>query len=258
MMPDFNNKVVVITGAASGIGFATALRFAKMGAIVAGLDVQTVNAEKWRQVTKLSRESAMLECDIRNEQTVSARITEIYQRFDSRLDVLVNSAGVSVVATSDQLSEADWNTVIDINLKGTFLTCKHAAKLMLEKGAGNIVNIASIEGMFGFDMQMVYGSSKAGVAQMTKNMAVDFGRAGIRVNCVCPGVIETPMTALLNEAGLEELKAKYRERHLLNRLGQADEVAAAICFLASDDASFITGHSLVVDGGFTAGQSFMV
>ena len=130
---------------------------------------------------------------------------------------------------------------------------KHVLPILIAKGAGSIIHIASVEGLQGAMGSLAYNASKGGVVIMTKNMAIDYGSAGIRVNCVCPGVIETPMSSVLNTPGLEAVREQLRKKHLLDRFGKPEEVAAAALFLASDDASFVTGTSLVVDGGWTAG-----
>ena len=255
-MADFDGRVVLVTGAASGIGLATAQRFAREGAAIAGLDVQKPGDDDWRGISELSPDSIFVLGDVSDEAAVEAWVSEACRKLGGRIDVLVNAAGIAVVCSTEDLSQEDWSRVIDVNLKGCFLTSKHVGRVMLAQGGGSIVHVASIEGMEGFGMQMVYGSSKAGLIQMTRNTAVDFSRGGIRVNCVCPGVIETPMTAVLQEEESKTLRDQMLAQHLLDRFGQPEEVAAAIRFLASDEASFITGEALVVDGGFIAGRRY--
>ena len=148
----------------------------------------------------------------------------------------------------------EWDRVLDINLKGTFITSKHVVKLMVAQGSGSIIHLASIEGLESFETQAAYNASKGGVVLLTKNMAIDYGPYNIRVNCLCPGLIETPMTSMLHMDELSAVRKKFVESHMLRRPGQPEEVAAAALFLASDDASFVTGHPLVVDGGFLAGR----
>jgi NAD(P)-dependent dehydrogenase (short-subunit alcohol dehydrogenase family) len=153
------------------------------------------------------------------------------------------------------LPAEEWDRVVDVNLKGTFLVAKHAAAAMVAQGSGSIVNIASIEGLEGTEGGSAYNASKGGVVLLTKNMAIDYGRIGIRVNCICPGFIETPMmAAVMENEGMKTYRDRWLEEHKLGRFGQPSEIAAAALFLASDDASFVTGHALVVDGGFTAGM----
>jgi len=143
---------------------------------------------------------------------------------------------------------------MDINLKGTFLTSKHVLQRMVPQQSGNIINLASVEGIDAFQNQAAYNASKGGVILLTKNMAIDYGHLGIRVNCLCPGLIETPMTAALHIKELAEVRKTFVDLHVLGRSGTPEEVAAAALFLASDDASFVTGASLVVDGGLTSGH----
>jgi NAD(P)-dependent dehydrogenase (short-subunit alcohol dehydrogenase family) len=184
---------------------------------------------------------------------VAAAVAAVAARH-GRIDVLVNAAGVAGGGAVHGLAVEEWDRVLDVNLKGTFLVCKHVLQHMLEQRSGSIVNLASIEGLEGFEGGSAYNASKGGVVLLTRNLAIDYGRRGIRVNCLCPGLIETSMTAGVFQAGLEPLLQRFVDAHQLGRAGQPAEVAAAALFLASDDASFVTGHSLVVDGGFTAGH----
>ena len=171
-----------------------------------------------------------------------------------RLDTVVNAAGVAGGGPIHLLDGDEWDRVVDVNLKGTFLVDKHSAIHMLARGHGSIVNIASIEGLEGTEGGSAYNASKGGVVLLTKSIAIDYGRRGIRVNCICPGGVDTPLLRSITDAdGMEPYRDKLREQHLLGRFGRPSEIAAAAAFLASDDASFITGHALVVDGGFTAG-----
>ena len=165
----------------------------------------------------------------------------------------MNAAGVAGMGAAADLAVEEWDRVIDTNLKGSFLVAKHVLPTMIGQGSGNIVHIASVEGLEGITGSVAYNASKGGVVLMTKNMAIDYGASGIRVNCLCPGGIDTPMLDLVKAEGLEAVHEQFRRRHLLNRFGRPEEVAAAALFLASDDASFITGSALVVDGGWTAG-----
>jgi NAD(P)-dependent dehydrogenase (short-subunit alcohol dehydrogenase family) len=172
-----------------------------------------------------------------------------------RLDVVVNCAGVAGGGPVHLLAETEWARVLRVNLTGTYLVCKHALRHLVAQRSGSIVNFASIEGIEGTEGGSVYNASKGGVVLLTKNMAIDYGRLGIRVNCVCPGFIETPMfKSVMGTDLMAQYRERYREEHKLGRVGRPEEIAAATLFLASDDASFVTGHALVVDGGFTAGM----
>lgn len=254
-MGTLDNRIAVITGAASGIGLATARRCAREGATVAGLDVAATGATGWDEVRNYAPASVLLQANVLDEASVHAAVGTVLERFGARIDVLVNSAGVSSFGAAHELPAEEWDRVLGINLRGSYLVTKHVVPAMLAHRRGSIVHIASIEGLEGMTQQLAYGVSKGGVVQMTRNMAVDYARDGIRVNCVCPGVIDTPMTEPLLR-GFKAIGDLVVEQHLLGRFGRPDEVAAAILFLASDEASFVTGHALVVDGGYTAGRRY--
>jgi NAD(P)-dependent dehydrogenase (short-subunit alcohol dehydrogenase family) len=239
-------KVALVTGAASGIGLACSEAFAREGAVVAGLDARPAGG--WERVGP-----HFFQADVRDEAAVATAIGELCSS-RGRLDVVVNAAGVAGGGPVHLLDASEWDRVLDVNLKGTFLVCKHALARMLEQRFGSLINVASIEGLEGTEAGSAYNASKGGVVLLTKNMAIDYGRLGIRVNCICPGFIETPMLASVMDPGLVgELRDRYRDAHKLGRFGLPEEVAAAAVFLASDESSFVTGHALVVDGGFTAG-----
>jgi len=172
------------------------------------------------------------------------------------IDVLVNAAGVSSFGTADTIDEAEWSRVLDINLKGTWHVARAVLPAMVQRRSGSIVNLASVEGIEGGQSQTAYNASKGGVVLLTRSMAVDYGPNNVRVNCLCPGMIQTPMTAPLQDGGLKPVLEWFEGQHLLGRCGQPEEVAAAALFLASDDASFVTGHALAVDGGYLAGRRF--
>ena len=242
-MGRLEGRVALVTGAASGIGAATVERFAAEGATIAGFDQQAAEGfECWTG-------------DVRDEEAIRSAVGEVVERF-GRIDVLLNAAGVGSAGSVDEIDADEWDRVLDINLKGTYLVSKHVVPHMLERESGSIVNVASIEGIVGFQGQASYNASKGGVILLTRNMAADYARHGVRVNCVCPGLIDTPLTAVLHEEALKPVRDWFVDQHLMGRAGQPEEVAAAVLFLASDDASFVTGHSLVVDGGFTVGRRF--
>ncbi len=252
-MGRLEGRIALISGAASGIGAACALRFAQEGARIAGFDIAKPSEKSWAPICAAAPETEFREVDVRDESGIAQAVGAVAERF-GHIDILVNAAGVSGAGAVDALEAADWDRVLDINLKGTFLLSKHVLKRMLEQGSGNVINLASIEGIEAIQAQAAYNASKGGVILLTRNMAIDYGSLGIRVNCLCPGYIETPMTEVLQMEGMGPIRDQFIKMHLLGRPGRPEEVAAAALFLASDDASFVTGASLVVDGGYTAGR----
>lgn len=256
-MGRLEGKVAFITGAASGIGSACALRFAGEGARVVGFDIRDDTDDTWKAAVEAAPAAHLETGDVRDEESVRAALDATAERF-GRIDAVVNSAGVAGGGAVHLLPMAEWDRVMDINLRGTFIVCKHVLLRLIEQGSGSIVNIASIEGIEGFEGGSVYNASKAGVILLTRNMAMDYGRKGIRVNSICPGFIDTPLAAqtVLDSEVLKDFRDRLVDTHLLGRVGRPEEVANAALFLVSDEASFITGHALVVDGGFTVGHRF--
>lgn len=242
-MSRLDGKVAVVTGAASGLGEACAERFAAEGAAVVGLDLHA------------GPDGGVRVTDVTDEAAVAAAVKGVVEEH-GRVDVVLNAAGVAGGGPTHLLDAAEWDRVIRVNLTGTFLVCKHALGPMIEQRSGSIVNIASIEGIEGTEGGSSYNASKGAVVLLTKNLAIDYGRVGVRVNCICPGFIEgTAMfESVMSMEGMAQVREQYREAHKLARFGRPSEIAGAALFLASDDASFVTGHALVVDGGFTAGM----
>jgi NAD(P)-dependent dehydrogenase (short-subunit alcohol dehydrogenase family) len=238
-------RVVLVTGAASGLGLACVQRFADEGATVVGVDLQDPSDWPGARFDRL---------DVTDEAGVSALVASIV-RDHGRLDAVVNSAGVAGGGPAHLVPLDDWERVLRVNLTGTFLVCKHAVVPMMEQGSGSIVNVASIEGIEGTEGGSSYNASKGAVVIFTKNMAIDYGRRGVRVNCICPGFIDTPLfRSVMDSPGMATVRERYRQEHKLGRFGRPEEIAGAALFLVSDDSSFVTGHALVVDGGFTAGM----
>jgi len=248
------NQAALITGGTSGIGEATAFLFAREGA---GVAITGRNEKRGHAITEKILEDGgkaiFLRTDVRKAAECEHAVRETVSSF-GRVDILFNNAGVFYPHDTLECSEEEWDEQIDINLKGTFLMSKAALPGMIAQGRGVIVNNSSGWGIVGGDKAVAYCASKGGVVLMTKAMAIDHGRQGIRVNCICPGDVETPM--LPQDAKMRGLRwddyiAGCANRPL-GRVGTAEEIARAVLFLASEDSSFMTGAALVVDGGGTA------
>ncbi|MFT5443748.1 MAG: NAD(P)-dependent dehydrogenase (short-subunit alcohol dehydrogenase family) [Myxococcota bacterium] len=253
-MGRLKGKVAVITGAGSGIGLAIAQRYADEEAVVVGYDLQ--EADGWSDVEKAAPGALFRQGDVRDGDAQIALANEVVEQF-GRIDILVTAAGVAGGGPVHLVSEEEWDRVQDINLKGTYLSAKAVLPTMIEQRSGSIITIASVEGLEAQEGGSTYNASKGGVVLLMKNMAIDYGRVGIRSNAICPGFIETPMfDAVMGGEALAEFKEKVREQHKLGRFGKPEEIAGAAFFLGSDDSSFVTGQAIAVDGGFTAGKWF--
>ncbi len=256
------DKVALVTGAASGIGETTAVLFGQEGAKVMCADLDADGAERTaRRIADGGGDAASLQADVRQASDVERMVKQTVERY-GRIDVLFNNAGIEFALPVTQVPEEEWDRLIDTNLKGVFLGCKYAIPEMVKQGGGSIVNTASIAGMQGHAWMSTYSASKGGVVLMTKSLAVEWAAQNVRVNAVCPGVIRTPMTDKAIEQAqplfggtTEEIWARLAAGHPLGRVGEADEVARAVLFLASDEASFTTGVALSVDGGMAAGPA---
>ena len=243
-MKRFMNKVVVISGGASGLGKATAKMFRDEGASVVVLDKQIVKAEDGISFHQL---------DVSQGNEISA-VTEIIKSKFGKLDILCNIAGVELNRSLFETSEEEWNLVMDVNVKGMFLLCKSLIPLMIESGGGAVVNVSSISGLLGWPDSTAYCTSKGAVILFTKQLSLELGKYNIRVNAVAPGTTKTPMIdrLLKDESDLQSSIKLIQERHPLGRFAEPGEIAAVMLFLASDEASFISGSVLPVDGGYTA------
>jgi len=252
---DFHGKVALVTGATSGIGRACALELASCGAalMLSGRDEQRGLALRDR-IRDAGGTGEFIAGDIQDARFCQALVEACVERL-RRLDVLVNSAGICKVASTLQTSDEIWRETMAVNVDGTFFTSRAALRVMVKQGAGNIVNIASDWGLVGAAEAAAYCASKGAVVMLTKAMAMDHARQGIRVNAVCPGDTDTPMMeADYTQRGLspEQGRALAGEGIPMGRMASAEEVARVVCFLASDAASFITGAALPVDGGHSS------
>jgi NAD(P)-dependent dehydrogenase (short-subunit alcohol dehydrogenase family) len=247
----FAGRVAFVTGAANGIGRAAALAFAREGANVAVVDVaEGGNQETARMLEALGVRALAVRCDVTRTEDVQAALNQTIEVF-GRLDLAVNNAGSeqAITATAD-ITEDEWDRILDINLRGMFLCMKYELPLMLEHGGGAIVNTSSGAGVKGFKGQAAYVAAKHGVLGLTKAAALDYARANIRVNAVCPGIIDTPMMQRFTGSTPEGRQAVISQEPV-GRMGRPEEIAAAILWLCSDAASFVTGAAMVVDGGQT-------
>ncbi len=247
------NRVALVTGAGSGIGRATAIRLAQEGAKIGAADW---NAETGRETERMIRDSGgdalFLEADVSKVAETERIVAETVARFGA-LNILVNSAAVMLEKTALDTTEEEWDRIVDINLKSVFFCSKYAIIQMQKQGAGGvIINMASVNSFFAEGGIAAYCATKGAIAQLTRALAMDHSGQGIRVNALCPGWIETPMNAKFFALG-PHIREQAARLHAIGRIGQPEEVANAVAYLVSDDAGFITGSLLTVDGGFSAG-----
>lgn len=242
-------KVAIVTGAGTGIGRAISFLFAREGAKVAVTDIDVGAAEATvAEIAETGGSALAIEADVAEAVGVENMMRATVATY-GHLDVLINNAGVGTDGDVAELPEKEWQRILDVNLKGVFLCCKYAIPAMKKSGGGSIVNIASTAAFVGGSVSCVYPASKAGVVALSKSTALRYAHNNIRVNCVCPGHVDTALTYTLKDP---EVKAALIRKYPLGRLGAPEEIANAVLFLASDEASFITGTELIVDGGYTA------
>jgi len=255
-MGKLDGKVALITGAGSGMGQATALLFASEGAKVGIVDYVTKEGQNTvGMIKEAGGEAIFIQADI-SKATDTERMVETIVETYGRLDILHNNAGISqrMVPTAET-TEEEWNRIIDVNLKGVFLGSKYAIPVMLKQGGGVIINTSSASGLEGWAGLGAYTASKGGVVLLTKTMALDYAGHNIRVNCICPGFIHTPMMdRQLPKDPQAKQAVTMRIQSPMGRVGQPQEIAKAALYLASDDSSYVTGAVLVVDGGLIAGS----
>ncbi len=247
----FKGKVAFVTGAGSGIGRAAALAFAREGAnVVAANRSEESNQETGRLIEELGARSLPIRCDVTRSEDVKAALDKAVEAF-GRLDFAFNNAGSEqpTTATAD-LTEQEWDRVVNINLRGVFLCMKYEIPLMLQQGGGVIVNTSSGAGVKGFKGQAAYAAAKHGVIGLSKCAALDYASKNIRINAVCPASIETPMMQRFTE-GTAEGRERVIAQEPIGRMGKPEEIAAAVVWLCSDPAAFVIGHAMVIDGGLT-------
>lgn len=251
----FEGRSVMVTGGGSGIGRATAIAFAREGASVAVGDVSAARGrETVRTIRSAGGRAAFFRGDVSKEADAEDLVTGTVRTF-GRLDVLFNNAGILIESPVHEMSASDWDRVLAVNLKGAFLVAKHSVRAMLRQGGGAIVNTASVNALVGDPEEAAYCASKAGVALLTKSMALAYAKDGIRVNAVCPGWVETPMfqqEADTRGIPLAAYRARAGAQHPIGRIGRPEEIARVVLFLASEEASYVTGALVVADGGYTA------
>jgi NAD(P)-dependent dehydrogenase (short-subunit alcohol dehydrogenase family) len=246
------DKVALVTGGSSGIGRAAALAFAREGAKVVVADVQVAGGQETvRLIGDAGGEAVFVRTDVASPVEVQALVDQAVQRY-GRLDCAFNNAGIEgTLAPTAECSEENWNRTLEVNLKGVWLCMKAEIAQMLKQGGGAIVNTASVAGLVGFQNLPAYCASKGGVVQLTRTAALEYAKMGIRINAVCPGVIRTAMVERVT-GGNPQTEAQFVAMEPVGRMGTPEEVAAAVVWLCSDAASFVTGHPMVVDGGLVA------
>ncbi|RKU09812.1 short-chain dehydrogenase [Candidatus Poribacteria bacterium] len=245
------DKVAIITGAASGIGKATAKLFAEHGAkvVVADIDKDGGN-QTVAKIHNAGNEAIYVQTDVTIKADTEQMVAQTVKTY-GKLDILFNNAGIAMRLPVAELPEDDWHHCLNVNLTGVFLCAKAAIPAMQQNGGGSIINMSSIFGIVGADVRAAYVASKGAVTNLTRGMALDYAQDNIRVNCICPGFVETPLVA--GVVRTPEEYQKLADKHPLRRLGQPEEIAYGALYLASDESAFVTGIALPIDGGYTAG-----
>jgi gluconate 5-dehydrogenase len=248
---DLSGKVVVVTGGGRGLGKTMALALADAGAHITLIDILVSQTkEVAEEILQKGKRSLVVKADVTKPREVQMMVSHVMKHF-GRIDILINNAGINIIAPAESFDPKDWDRVLSINLKGVFLCAQAVGKVMIKQRKGKIINIASIAGMVGTPHHAVaYNSSKAGVIHLTRALAIEWGKYNIHVNAIAPGIIETDLTR-------ERLKNKeyyhyWIDRTPLRRIGQPEDLIGAVIYLASEASDWLTGQAIVIDGGYTA------
>ena len=254
MLPSMrlDDQVAVVTGSGSGLGQAIAIALAEAGATVVVTDLaqRLHNAKKTRdRIIQLGRKSVAVSLNVTSIRSIRRMVKKTTDEF-GRIDILVNNAGVNISKPALEVTEDDWDKVLDVNLKGVFFCCQEVGRKMIERRFGKIINVASQNGVIGYYNRVAYCSSKAGVVNLTRVLAIEWARKNINVNAIGPTFVRTPLTDKLFQE--ESFTSEVLRRIPLGRLGQPEDITGSVVFLASSAAQLITGHTLLIDGGWTA------
>lgn len=248
-----DGKTAFITGAGSGIGEETARLFAAQGAKVVVADISEEAAQ--RVAGDIGTSAMPVRVDVTRSAEVQSAFESAVEAFGS-LDILVNNAGIGLVGNVEETTEEDFARLMNVNITGVFLGCKHVVPIMLNQGQGNIINIGSVAGLVGIERRFAYSATKGAVIAVTRQLAIDYVARGIRANCICPGTVFSPFVESylqkFHAGEIEEMKAKLNARQPMGRMGRPDEIAKMAVYLAADESEFVTGAVLTIDGGLTA------